>query len=115
MGVDSEEFVVERVLDCFSSLTDFQLLEKYALKELVSTSIPLLCHPSIWIRHAAVGFLTAFSRLFPLDMQCIFFPMLKPFFMTDKRFSISDVSLLENLKVPVFESMLLIIDKPRVV
>jgi hypothetical protein len=100
--VDSEELVVERVLDCFASLSDLQLLEKYALKELISTSIPLLCHPSVWIRHAAAGFLASFARLFPFDMHCIFFPMLKPFFLAEsKRFAITEVSLLENLMFPV--------------
>lgn len=93
---------MEKVLDCFSLLSDAHLLEKHALMELISTCIPLLCHPSIWIRHSVVGFLSSFSKSFAIDMNCIFYPMLSPFLLDrTSRFIINEVTLLENLKNPV--------------
>jgi phosphoinositide-3-kinase regulatory subunit 4 len=48
---DSEEFVVEKVLGSLTSLAELGLLQKTKLKELISTVIPLMCHPNVWIRY----------------------------------------------------------------
>nr|AWV66674.1 phosphoinositide 3-kinase regulatory subunit 4 [Brachionus koreanus] len=60
---DSEEFVIYRTLLSLSKMAEIGLLEKqqiyYFLKNHVA---PLLCHPSLWIRHACINFITTVCR-----------------------------------------------------
>ena len=49
-SIDSEEFVVEKVLNSLASLAEIGLIQKKKVKELFVIIIPLLCHPNIWIR-----------------------------------------------------------------
>ena len=60
---DSEEFVIYRTLLSLSKMAEIGLLEKqqiyYFLKNHVA---PLLCHPSLWIRHGCVNFITTVCR-----------------------------------------------------
>nr|AWV66625.1 phosphoinositide 3-kinase regulatory subunit 4 [Brachionus rotundiformis] len=60
---DSEEFVIYRTLLSLSRMAEIGLLEKqqiyYFLKNHVA---PLLCHPSLWIRHGCVNFVTTVCR-----------------------------------------------------
>ena len=49
--VDAEEFVVEKVLNTYASLAELDLFSKMKLWELIGIIAPLICHPSIWIRH----------------------------------------------------------------
>nr|AWV66649.1 phosphoinositide 3-kinase regulatory subunit 4 [Brachionus plicatilis] len=60
---DSEEFVIYRTLLSLSKMAEIGLLDKqqiyYFLKNHVA---PLLCHPSLWIRHGCVNFITTVCR-----------------------------------------------------
>ncbi|KAJ3044348.1 Serine/threonine-protein kinase, partial [Rhizophlyctis rosea] len=88
---DSEEFVVEKVLNSLTSLAELGLLQKYKLKQLASTIVPL----------CAITFLTSTARLLPqIDVRCILYPIIKPFLKMDIT-EITDVGLLEGLKSPV--------------
>ncbi|KAJ3412367.1 Serine/threonine-protein kinase [Chytridiales sp. JEL 0842] len=98
---DSEEFVVEKVLKSLSSLAELGLLQKAKLKELISTVIPLMCHPNVWIRYGAIAFIAAAAKLMPLiDVRCVLYPMLRPFLKVDIP-EITETWLVENLKSPV--------------
>ncbi|CAG8782882.1 15976_t:CDS:2, partial [Acaulospora colombiana] len=48
---DSEEFVVEKVLNSLTSLAELGLFQKMKLWELVAIVTPLMCHPGVWIRY----------------------------------------------------------------
>jgi phosphoinositide-3-kinase regulatory subunit 4 len=56
---DSEEFVIHRTLNTLSKMVEIGLLDRqqifYFLKNHITA---LLCHPSLWIRHGAVNFVT---------------------------------------------------------
>ncbi|RKO92149.1 hypothetical protein BDK51DRAFT_20317 [Blyttiomyces helicus] len=98
---NAEEFVVEKVLNALTSLAELGLLQKPKLKELASTTLPLMCHPNVWIRYGAIAFVASTAKLLPLiDVRCILYPMIRPFLKVDMA-EITETSLLESLKNPV--------------
>ncbi|ORX62898.1 ARM repeat-containing protein [Hesseltinella vesiculosa] len=98
---DSEEFVVEKVLNSLTSLADLGLFQKMKLWELVGIISPLICHPSVWLRYGAVGFIaSATKHLSQTDRWCIIYPLLKPFLRSDIA-EISEQQILENAKSPI--------------
>jgi phosphoinositide-3-kinase regulatory subunit 4 len=100
-SIDAEEFVVEKVLNSLTSLADLGLFQKLMLWELIGTVWPLMCHPNIWIRYGAVGFIASTAKRLPkTDLWCIVYPLLRPFLRSDIA-DIDEQSLLENLETPV--------------
>lgn len=60
---DSEEFVIHRTLITLSKMVEIGLLDRQQICYFLSTHVtPLLCHPSLWIRHGAVNFITIVCR-----------------------------------------------------
>ncbi|KAJ1558920.1 Serine/threonine-protein kinase [Nowakowskiella sp. JEL0078] len=113
---DSEEFVVEKVLNALTSLGELGLLHKPKLKELAYVVLPLVWHPNVWIRYRSTAFVACVAKLLPvIDVRCILYPMLRPYLKADI-FEINDVSLLEFLKEPVsrvlYDQTLLFASKP---
>ncbi|KAG0049019.1 Serine/threonine-protein kinase [Gryganskiella cystojenkinii] len=105
---DSEEFVVEKVLKSLASLCDLGLFQKMAIWDLVSVVAPLLCHPNLWIRYGAIGFIASTSQRLPAaDIWCMIYPIIRPFMRSDVG-EVSELHLRENVKPPlsrnVFES-----------
>ncbi|CAG8467942.1 599_t:CDS:10 [Ambispora gerdemannii] len=98
---DSEEFVVEKVLNSLTSLAELGLFQKMKIWELVGIISSLLCHPSIWIRYGAVAFISSASKLMPAtDVWCIVYPIIRPFLQADV-VDLSELQLLENVKDPL--------------
>ncbi|KAG0258767.1 Serine/threonine-protein kinase [Actinomortierella ambigua] len=98
---DSEEFVVEKVLKSLASLCDLGLFQKMAIWDLVSVVAPLLCHPSLWIRYGAIGFISSTARRLPMaDIWCMIYPIIRPFLRSDIG-EVSDLHLRENVKAPL--------------
>ncbi|KAG0188811.1 Serine/threonine-protein kinase [Apophysomyces sp. BC1034] len=98
---DAEEFVVDKVLNSLTSLADLGLFQKMKQWELVGIIAPLLCHPSIWIRYGAVGFISSTAKHLPqTDIWCIIYPLLTPFLRSDIA-DINESELLENIKSPL--------------
>ncbi|KAG0225557.1 Serine/threonine-protein kinase [Actinomortierella wolfii] len=98
---DSEEFVVEKVLKSLASLCDLGLFQKMAIWDLVSVVAPLLCHPSLWIRYGAIGFLSSTARRLPVvDVWCMIYPIIRPFLRSDIG-EVSDLHLRENVRSPL--------------
>ncbi|KAI9491130.1 hypothetical protein BDB00DRAFT_930702 [Zychaea mexicana] len=98
---DAEEFVIEKVLNSLTSLTDLDLFNKIKLWELIGTVAPLMCHPSTWIRYGAIGFIASASKnLSQTDLWCIVYPRLMPF-LTTEIVEIDEYHLMENVKAPL--------------
>ncbi|XP_071952939.1 phosphoinositide 3-kinase regulatory subunit 4-like [Antedon mediterranea] len=77
---DSEEFVICKALNAFSSLVEIGLIDKLLVRDLTSEVIPYLCHPSDWIRHATVGVVATVARkLNKADVFCYVLPLLQPY------------------------------------
>ncbi|KAF9336731.1 Serine/threonine-protein kinase [Podila minutissima] len=105
---DSEEFVVEKVLKSLASLCDLGLFQKMVIWDLVSVVAPLLCHPNLWIRYGAIGFIASTSQRLPVaDVWCMIYPIIRPFMRSDVG-EVNELHLRENVKAPlsrhVFES-----------
>ncbi|KAJ2958801.1 hypothetical protein NQZ79_g5668 [Umbelopsis isabellina] len=98
---DVEEFVVENVLTTLTSLSDLGLFQKMKLWELVGVIAPLTCHPNIWIRYGAIGFIASTSKHLPqTDIWCIIYPLLTPFLISDVA-ELNELGLLENIRSPL--------------
>ncbi|KAF9586481.1 Serine/threonine-protein kinase [Lunasporangiospora selenospora] len=108
---DSEEFVVEKVLKSLASLCDLGLFQKPAIWDLVSVVAPLLCHPSLWIRYGAIGFIASTAQRLPTaDVWCMIYPVIRPFLRADVG-EVSEAHIREIVKAPlsrnVFENSIL--------
>ncbi|KTG32500.1 hypothetical protein cypCar_00018710 [Cyprinus carpio] len=55
---DVEEFVIYKALNALTCMCQLGLLQKPHIYEFVSDIAPFLCHPNLWIRYGAVGFIT---------------------------------------------------------
>jgi phosphoinositide-3-kinase, regulatory subunit 4 len=105
---DPEDFVVERVIRSLASMAELGLFQRSKTWELVDIISRFTMHPNLWIREAAVSFISASTTfLSPADCHCIILPLIRPFLKT----SVSDyteVRLLDALKKPlprpIFES-----------
>ncbi|KAJ3066694.1 Serine/threonine-protein kinase, partial [Podochytrium sp. JEL0797] len=116
---DPQEFVVEKVLSALTSLAELGLFENAKVEELVAAIVPLLCHPSLWIRYGAVAFVSTAAQLLPLiDVRCVLYPALKPFLRVDVA-EVTEVALLYSLKSPLsrvlYDQALLLASKSSVV
>lgn len=100
--------MVEKVLKSLASLCDLGLFQKMAIWDLVGVVAPLLCHPNLWIRYGAIGFIASTSQRLPVaDIWCMIYPIIRPFMRSDVG-EVNELHLRENVKPPlsrnVFES-----------
>ncbi|XP_024383874.1 serine/threonine-protein kinase VPS15 isoform X3 [Physcomitrium patens] len=99
---DVEETVIVNALECLAALCTHRLLRKRVLLEAIERASPLLCHPSQWVRRAAISFVAASSaNLEPTDSYAFLSPILLPFLRREPASLCSEVSLLACLKPPV--------------
>lgn len=93
--------MVEKVLNSLTSLADLGLFKKMKLWELIGIIWPLMCHPNVWIRDGAIGFVSStVKHLSKTDLWCIVYPMIRPFLRSDIA-EINEQTLLENVETPV--------------
>ncbi|MEJ1285742.1 phosphoinositide-3-kinase regulatory subunit 4 [Cricetulus griseus] len=59
---DAEEFVIVKALNALTCMCQLGLLQKPHVYEFASDIAPFLCHPNLWIRYGAVGFITVIER-----------------------------------------------------
>ncbi|CAO3698380.1 unnamed protein product [Rhizopus stolonifer] len=98
---DSEEFVVEKVLNSLASLADLGLFPKMKLWEIVSIVWPLMCHPNVWVRDGSVGFISSAIKHLPeTDVWCIIYPLIRPFLRSDIA-DVNEEALLGNMETPM--------------
>ena len=78
-----------------------RLIDKYKLKEILTTALPLLCHPNVWIRNATLHLVSTCYEILPkIELRIVLYPMIQPFL----RYEVDDLSLnvlKEALKPPV--------------
>uniref|UniRef100_T1ISE1 non-specific serine/threonine protein kinase n=1 Tax=Strigamia maritima TaxID=126957 RepID=T1ISE1_STRMM len=103
---DPEESVIVTALNGMANLTELGLLQKLTLYELLSEMAPLLCHPNLWIRHAAVGFVCAVARSVNVaDIHCKLLPLILPFLKYSVIQVDKEIMLLSALKDPIPRSV----------
>uniref|UniRef100_A0A673B3I2 non-specific serine/threonine protein kinase n=1 Tax=Sphaeramia orbicularis TaxID=375764 RepID=A0A673B3I2_9TELE len=77
---DTEEFVIYKALNALTCMCQLGLLQKPHIYEFVADIAPFLCHPNLWIRYGAVGFITVVAQhLNVADVYCKLMPHLNPF------------------------------------
>lgn len=105
MGLsDQEEVVCCRAVDALSSLTELGLMNSQELSKVLQHTVPLLIHPNLWVRHAAVGFtISLISTLDLVDTQCKLLPVVRPYLKDSARNQMFGLSSPEPLVL--FESL----------
>uniref|UniRef100_A0A669B8K3 non-specific serine/threonine protein kinase n=1 Tax=Oreochromis niloticus TaxID=8128 RepID=A0A669B8K3_ORENI len=103
---DTEEFVIYKALNALTCMCHLGLLQKPHIYEFVGDIAPFLCHPNLWIRYGAVGFITVVAQhLNVADVYCKLMPHLNPF-ITQPIIQIDkELVLLSVLKEPVSRSI----------
>uniref|UniRef100_A0A8C1E1A3 non-specific serine/threonine protein kinase n=1 Tax=Cyprinus carpio carpio TaxID=630221 RepID=A0A8C1E1A3_CYPCA len=103
---DVEEFVIYKALNALTCMCQLGLLQKPHIYEFVSDIAPFLCHPNLWIRYGAVGFITVVAQHLNIaDIYCKLMPHLNPF-ITQPIIQIDkEIVLLSVLKEPVSRSI----------
>uniref|UniRef100_A0A671SXC2 non-specific serine/threonine protein kinase n=1 Tax=Sinocyclocheilus anshuiensis TaxID=1608454 RepID=A0A671SXC2_9TELE len=77
---DAEEFVIYKALNALTCMCQLGLLQKPHIYEFVGDIAPFLCHPNLWIRYGAVGFITVVAQHLNIaDVYCKLMPHLNPF------------------------------------
>ncbi|TDH11242.1 hypothetical protein EPR50_G00058780 [Perca flavescens] len=103
---DTEEFVIYKALNSLTCMCQLGLLQKPHIYELVIDIAPFLCHPNLWIRYGAVGFITVIAQhLNVADVYCKLMPHLNPFIMQPIIQIDKELVLLSVLKEPVSRSI----------
>ncbi|KAG6553996.1 hypothetical protein Mapa_004913 [Marchantia paleacea] len=104
---DVEETVIVNALECLAALCKHKLLRKRILLVAVERACPLLCHPSQWVRRAAVTFVAASSAsLEVVDSHAFLTPILFPLLRREPASLRSESSILVCLKPPVSREVL---------
>ncbi|KAI0213059.1 Phosphoinositide 3-kinase regulatory subunit 4 [Lamellibrachia satsuma] len=99
---DTEEFVIHKTLSALTSLMELGLLQKQFFHELLIDTVPFFCHPNIWIREGAVGFVSATARTLNIaDVHCNVLPLLQPFLRHSITLLHTEVNVLNVLKKPL--------------
>uniref|UniRef100_A0A8D1EUR5 Phosphoinositide 3-kinase regulatory subunit 4 n=1 Tax=Sus scrofa TaxID=9823 RepID=A0A8D1EUR5_PIG len=77
---DAEEFVIVKALNALTCMCQLALLQKPHVYEFASDIAPFLCHPNLWIRYGAVGFITVVAHQISIaDVYCKLMPYLDPY------------------------------------
>ncbi|XP_074844396.1 phosphoinositide 3-kinase regulatory subunit 4 isoform X2 [Carettochelys insculpta] len=103
---DAEEFVIFKALNALTCMCQLGLLQKPHIYEFACDIAPFLCHPNLWIRYGAVGFITVVAQHLNIaDVYCKLMPYLHPF-ITQPIIQIDkEIVLLSVLKDPVSRSI----------
>uniref|UniRef100_A0A7N9D1Y9 non-specific serine/threonine protein kinase n=1 Tax=Macaca fascicularis TaxID=9541 RepID=A0A7N9D1Y9_MACFA len=103
---DAEEFVIVKALYALTCMCQLGLLQKPHVYEFASDIAPFLCHPNLWIRYGAVGFITVVAhQISTADVYCKLMPYLDPY-ITQPIIQIErKLVLLSVLKEPVSRSI----------
>jgi len=77
---DVEEFVVKQAIDSITATVELRLLDRTLMLSLAKDIVPLLQHPSIWIRYSAGAFVAAVAKnLSSIDRHCGLTPLVEAF------------------------------------
>ncbi|KAJ8060412.1 hypothetical protein OCU04_010740 [Sclerotinia nivalis] len=103
---DPEEFVVRSVLHSFADMAQLGLFQRSKIWEMVDVVSRFTMHPNIWIREAAVNFISSATIfLSSADNLCIILPLIRPYLKTGVN-DYSELALLDALKKPLSRAVL---------
>uniref|UniRef100_A0A7M4EDW5 Phosphoinositide 3-kinase regulatory subunit 4 n=1 Tax=Crocodylus porosus TaxID=8502 RepID=A0A7M4EDW5_CROPO len=103
---DAEEFVIYKALNALTCMCQLGLLQKPHIYDFACDIAPFLCHPNLWIRYGAVGFITVVAQHLNIaDVYCKLMPYLHPFITQPIIQMDKEIVLLSVLKEPVSRSI----------
>lgn len=103
---DPEEFVVEKVLSSFANMAELGLFQRSKTWEMVDVVGRFTMHPNIWIREAAVHYISAATRyLSAADTHCIILPLVQPYLRTSIM-DFTETNILDALRKPLSRTVL---------
>ncbi|XP_064641912.1 phosphoinositide 3-kinase regulatory subunit 4-like isoform X2 [Lineus longissimus] len=103
---DTEEQVIQKTLSALTSMVELGLLQKPLLHEFLTEVVCFLCHPGVYVRHGAVGFVSAIAKSLNIaDVHCFLLPLIQPFLKQQIIQVDNEVILLNALKEPVPRSV----------
>uniref|UniRef100_A0A8C5PK20 Phosphoinositide 3-kinase regulatory subunit 4 n=1 Tax=Leptobrachium leishanense TaxID=445787 RepID=A0A8C5PK20_9ANUR len=103
---DVEEFVIFKALNGLTCMCQLGLLQKPHVYEFACDVAPFVCHPNLWIRYGAVGFITTVAQQLNIaDVYCRLMPYLHRFIIEPILQIEKEVVLLSVLKEPVNRSI----------
>lgn len=98
---DPEEFVVQKVLSSFASMAELGLFQRSKIWEMVDIVARFMIHPNIWIKEAAVHFISSATRyLSEADTYCIMFPLIQVY-LKSSIMKFTETDILDALKNPL--------------
>ena len=98
---DPEEFVVEEAISSFAVMSELGLLQRSRIWEMVDVVARFMVHPNIWVKEAAVHFISSSTRFLSLaDTNCIILPLIRPYLKTSIS-EFSETTILAALKRPL--------------
>ncbi|CCG81606.1 putative Protein kinase [Taphrina deformans PYCC 5710] len=104
--VDSEDFIVEKVLNSLASLCSAGLIGHPSSTSVCALIVRFLIHPNLWIREAATNYVAIICKsLTPADLYSIVYPLVKPFLRMEVMF-LTPVAILQSLKRPLSQQAL---------
>lgn len=93
--------MIYKTLLAVSTMTTDNALNKQTIYELIQESVPLLCHPNLWIRHSLVAFIIAFTvQLSLAEVNCKLIPLIKIYLVRELHL-LNEELLLDSLKAPI--------------
>lgn len=98
---DPEEFVVVKVLEAFTILSDLGLLKPERMWELIVTTSKLMIHPNTWIRNSTFALLASTVKwMTPAQIFCMFLPNISSYIQCDLD-DFTETGFLNNVKEPL--------------
>lgn len=98
---DPEESVASKVLLSLTTLSELGLIPRARVWELLDAVTNLVCHPNIWIRQAAAGFIASLANnMEHTDVWSALYPPLRRLLRADLE-SITEQSILDIVASPV--------------
>ncbi|KXS16088.1 hypothetical protein M427DRAFT_145085 [Gonapodya prolifera JEL478] len=98
---DPDEYVLDRCIKSLAGLLELGLIGRREALGLCPVLAPMLVHPGVRVRLAAIGYFTASAKALPLvDVRCVVFPAIKPFLNAEVA-QLTGEGMADTLKPPV--------------
>lgn len=101
---DTEEFVIAKTFEAYKAFAELGLIREKSIWSLLEISVRYTVHPNLWIRNAAVSFVSSSTTwMSASEIYCMLYPILRPYLENDiTEFSQANITL--HIKQPLSRS-----------
>lgn len=98
MVVDTEDFIIVKVLNSLTDICESKLIRARVSTNIIAIVVRFLVHPNLWIQEAVAGYIAMAAKdLSPADIYCIVYPQVRPF-LRNEIVGISAMAILQALR-----------------